>query len=107
VPREDTRPASASGPEQKTAQPQAAPQQSVPQQGAPDLSALTDQERAVLEILVASATARTAAQLSAASGLPREQVASALESLRVKGVVTLLNTVIESYGARFPGLDLG
>lgn len=96
MPREDTRPASANGPQQVTSQ----------QQAEQSLSALTDQERTVLDVLVTSAAARTAAQLSAASGLPREQVASALESLRVKGLVTQFNTVIESYGARVPGLEL-
>ena len=92
VPLEDTKPASANASEQRANQQQAA-------QAPP---ALTDQERAVLDLLVASTTARTVAQLSAASGLPRDQVANAIESLRVQGLVTRFNTVIESYGARFP-----
>ena len=96
MPLEDTRPAPANGPEQATSQ-QHAPQV---------LSTLTDQERTLLHILVVSATARTASQLSAASGLSRDQVASTLESLRVQGLVTRYNTVIESYGALFPGLEL-
>ena len=96
MPREDTKRAPANGPEQVTAQ----------QQAAQTLSALTDHERLVLDVLVTSEAARTAAQLSTASGLSREQVAIALESLRVKGLVTQFNTVIESYGARFPGLEL-
>jgi FixJ family two-component response regulator len=96
VPREDTRSASANGPEQATAQ----------ERAAQILSALTDQERAVLDVLVISTAARTVVQLSAASGLSRDQVADAIGSLRGKGLVTQLNTVIESYGARFPGLEL-
>jgi DNA-directed RNA polymerase sigma subunit (sigma70/sigma32) len=96
VPREDTKPASTNGSEHTTAE----------QQAAQTLAALNEQERAVLDVLMASATARTAAQLSAASGLSREQIATALESLRVQGLVTQFNTLIESYGARFPGLEL-
>ncbi len=101
MPREDTQPAPANAPDQATAQEQAAQRQA-----AQSLSALTDQERLVLDVLVTSQAARTAAQLSAASGLSREQVVIALESLRVKGLVTQFNTVIESYGALFPGLEL-
>ena len=96
MPQEDRKPASANAPKQAATQ----------QQAAETLSALTDQERAVLDVLIASATARTATQLSAASGLPRDEVANAIESLRVQGLVTRFNTVIESYGARFPGLEL-
>jgi predicted transcriptional regulator len=76
------------------------------QQAAQASPALTDQEKAVLDVLMASPTARTAAQLSAASGLSRDQVANAIAGLRVQGLVTRFNTVIESYGARFPGLEL-
>ncbi len=96
MPREDTQPSPTKVPGQATAQ----------EQAAQSLSALTDQERLVLDVLVTSAAARTAAQLSAASGLSREQVAIALDSLRVQGLVTQFNTLIESYGARFPGLEL-
>jgi hypothetical protein len=96
VPQEDTKPASTNGSEHTTTERQAA------QTGA----ALNDEERALLDVLMASATARTAAQLSASTGLSREQVATALESLRVQGLVTRFNTLIESYGARFPGLEL-
>jgi DNA-directed RNA polymerase sigma subunit (sigma70/sigma32) len=101
VPREDMPPAPANAPGQATAQEQAAQQQA-----ARSLSALTDQERLVLDVLMTSQAARTVAQLSAASGLSREQVAIALDSLRVQGLVTQFNTLIESYGARFPGLEL-
>ena len=101
MPQEDTRRAPANGPEQETA-----PEPAAQQQAAQSPSALTYQERLVLDVLVTSQAARTAAQLSAASGLTREQVATALDSLRVQGLVTQFNTVIESYGARFPGLEL-
>jgi predicted ArsR family transcriptional regulator len=101
VPREDTQPAPANVPYQATVQEQAAQRQA-----AQSLSVLTDHERLVLDVLLTSQAARTAAQLSAASGLSREQVVTTLESLRVQGLVTQFNTLIESYGARFPGLEL-
>jgi FixJ family two-component response regulator len=90
VPREGTKPASANASERATAQ----------EGAAQTLSALTDRERTLLEVLVTSSTARTVAQLSADSGLPRDQVMTTLANLRVKGLVTQFNTLIESYGAR-------
>jgi hypothetical protein len=76
------------------------------QQAEQTLPLLTDEERALLDILVASATAKTAARLSAASGLSKEAVVGALDTLRAKGLVTSFNTVVASYGARFPGLEV-
>ncbi len=93
--RENTKPASASGREQVAAQ-----------QAEQTLPLLTDEERALLDILVASATATTATQLSACSGLSKEAVVGALDALREKGLVTRFNTVVESYGALFPGLEV-
>jgi hypothetical protein len=68
--------------------------------------ALTVEERSVLETLVACGTARTIAQLCAGAGLSRGQVASSVESLRSKGLVTRFNTLVESYAARFPGIQV-
>jgi hypothetical protein len=68
--------------------------------------ALAAEERAVLEILVTCGTARTMAQLCASAGLSRGQVASTVESLRAKGLVTRFNTLVESYAARFPGIEV-
>jgi len=63
-------------------------------------------EKAVLEILVACGAGRTMAQLSANSGLERDAVAVALDGLRAKGLVTRFNTLVESYAARFPGIQV-
>ena len=60
----------------------------------------------MLETLVACGSARTVAQLCASSGLDRGQVAGTLESLRAKGLVTRFNTLVESYAARFPGIEV-
>ena len=67
---------------------------------------LAADERAVLDILVACSEARTAAQLAGSCGLPRDQVAQALADLRAKGLATRFNTLVESYAARFPGLEV-
>lgn len=67
---------------------------------------LTAEEKSVLETLVACGTARTVAQLCASSGLDRKQVASTLKGLRTKGLVTRFNTLVESYAARSPGVDV-
>ncbi len=70
--------------------------------GAP--AALSTDEELVLRALLACEIGGTPAQLTARSGLTREQVANALQDLRAKGLVTCLNTVVESYAARFPGI---
>jgi hypothetical protein len=67
---------------------------------------LAADERTVLDILVGCGEARTAAQLVGSCGLPRDQVAQALADLRTKGLVTRFNTLVESYAARFPGLEV-
>jgi hypothetical protein len=67
---------------------------------------LAAEEKAVLEILVDCKSARTVTQLSTSSGLGREVVALALESLRGKGLVSRFNTLVESFAARFPGVEV-
>ena len=67
---------------------------------------LSADERAVLEVLVGCETSRTEAQIAAKCGLPRENVAGGLETLRAKGLVSRFNTLIESYAARFPGVEV-
>lgn len=67
---------------------------------------LTVDERAVLEVLVAYGASRTVAQVVAECGLSRAGVAGALEGLRAKGLVTRLNTLVDSYAARFAGLEV-
>jgi DNA-binding MarR family transcriptional regulator len=72
-------------------------------ESAADLSA---DEKSILEVLVSCGSARTIAQLCATSGMDREQVTPVVEGLRAKGLVTRFNTLVESYGARFPGLEV-
>jgi DNA-binding MarR family transcriptional regulator len=96
VPRKDTKRGADIGGERAAASQPAADQAPV----------VTPEEKKVLDILLSSRTGRTVSQLSSRSGLPRDQVASALESLRAKGLVTRFNTLVESYAARFPGLEV-
>lgn len=42
--------------------------------------------------------------LRSRTGASTEELRSTLERLRAKGLVTRLNTVVESYSSRFPGL---
>jgi hypothetical protein len=74
--------------------------------GLDDALALSADERAVLEVLVDCGTSRTEAQIAAKCGLPRENVAGGLEALRAKGLVSRFNTLVESYAARFPGVEV-
>ena len=81
-------------------------ERTAPPSRAPDSPlALTAEEKSVLETLLACGTARTIAQLCVGAGLSRGQVVSTVESLRAKGLVTRFNTLVESYAARFPGID--
>jgi DprA winged helix domain len=93
---EDARPGVGIGDERSAVQP--ATQDSPP--------TLTAEEKSVLETLMACGTARTVAQLCASSGLDRKQVASTLADLRTKGLVTRFNTLVESYAARSPRVDV-
>ena len=68
-------------------------------------SALSPTERRVLDAL-GEASAMTAGELRRRTGLTTAELGPALESLRAKGVVARLNTVVESYRARFPGVSL-
>jgi hypothetical protein len=67
---------------------------------------LTDEEKTVLDLLVTCRTARTVAQVCAGARVSREQATAALDSLRAKGLVTRFNTLVESYAARFPGVEV-
>jgi hypothetical protein len=65
---------------------------------------LTADEELLLHTIVACNPGGTAAQLVARSGLTKAQVASSLQHLRMQGLVTSLNTVVESYAAHFPAI---
>lgn len=45
--------------------------------------------------------------LGSRAGASAEELRVALEGLRARGLVSRLNTVVESYAARFPGLRVG
>lgn len=71
------------------------------------LPALSAMERQVLDVLSRQGGRRlTAGQIAGQIGCTREDLKSALDALRVKGLVACLNTIVESYSCRFPGLDL-
>jgi hypothetical protein len=67
---------------------------------------LSQQEKSVLDFLVACKDGKTAAQIGAGAHMDREEVAAALDSLRKRGLVTRFNTLVESYAARFPGVEV-
>jgi MarR family len=67
--------------------------------------AFSPAERLVLDTLE-GAPSLTAGQLRAQTGLTQEEIAATLDSLRAKGVVACLNTVVESFRSRFPGVSL-
>ena len=67
---------------------------------------LATDEELVLQVLLSCEIGATAAQLTARSSLNIEQVTAAVQSLRAKGLVICLNTVVESYAARFPGISV-
>lgn len=75
-------------------------------QTAGDGPSLTEQEATVLDALSSFRTGGTPAQLRARCGLSIVDLGAALEGLRAKGLVTRLNTVVESYAARFPGVKV-
>jgi len=82
-------------------------ERAVTQPPAPEIPpALTIEEKSVLATLVACKTSRTVAQLCTSCSLGRGQVTASLDSLRAKGLVTRFNTLVESYGARFPGMEV-
>jgi RIO-like serine/threonine protein kinase len=70
------------------------------------LPVVTDQEAAVLDLMSRSGHCLTFGTIRSRTGLDTEELRCALESLRTDGLVVRLNTVVESYACRFPGLDV-
>lgn len=70
------------------------------------LPVLADEEAAVLGLMSRSGHCLTFGILRSRSGLETEQLRAVLESLRADGLVVRLNTVVESYASRFPGMDV-
>lgn len=70
------------------------------------LTVLADDEAAVLDLMSRSGHCLTFGTLRSRTGLQTEELRAALDSLRANGLVVRLNTVVESYASRFPGLDV-
>lgn len=70
------------------------------------LPALSNEEAVVLDLMSRSGHCLTFGTLRSRAGLRPEELRDALESLRAYGLVVRLNTVVESYASRFPGLDV-
>jgi hypothetical protein len=67
-------------------------------------SGLTDREARVLSALSNAGHCLSLGQLRARTGILREDLKPILEDLRAKGLAARLNTVVESYACRFPGI---
>lgn len=68
------------------------------------LGQLSGDEQLVLDILAGYPTGATLGRLRGRCTLPEEQLVGCLDGLRRKGLVVRLNTVVESYSCRFPGV---
>jgi hypothetical protein len=68
------------------------------------LPVLSESEADVLRVLSGQGRRMTVGQLETFTGYTREELGMALGGLRAKGLVTQLNTVVESFTCRFPGL---
>lgn len=72
--------------------------------GHPATSSLSAEEAHVLTALSDAGHCLTVGQLRARTGIVREELRPILEGLRDKGLAARLNTVVESYACRFPGV---
>lgn len=70
------------------------------------LPVLADEEAAVLALMSKSDHCLTLGTIRSRTGLETDELRAVLESLRANGLVVRLNTVVESYASRFPGLDV-
>lgn len=67
---------------------------------------LSADESVVLAILARYSGGVTFGQLRSRSSLSDERLEAALGGLRDKGLIARLNTVVESYCSRFPGVEI-
>lgn len=74
------------------------------QTGYSSTSALSEREAQVLGALSDAGHCLSLGQLRARTGIMREDLKPILEDLRAKGLAARLNTVVESYACRFPGI---
>jgi hypothetical protein len=65
---------------------------------------LSRDEVLVLDALSAAGHCLSLGQLRARTGVAREDLKPVLDGLRAKGLAARLNTVVESYACRFPGV---
>ncbi len=75
-------------------------------EGVNGLPVLADEEAAVFALMSRSGHCLTFGTLRSRTGLQTEELREALESLQANGLVVRLNTVVESYASRYPGLDV-
>ena len=68
------------------------------------LGQLSEDEQVVLDIVAGCPTGATLGKLRVRCALPEERLIGCLDGLRRKGLVVRLNTVVESYSCRFPGV---
>lgn len=68
------------------------------------LARLTDEEAFVLDAVADHPTGATMGKLRSACGLSEESLVLCLNALCQKGLVARLNTVVESFCCRFPGV---
>ncbi len=79
----------------------------IPVEGStPSLPSLSVDESRVLSAM-SEARHMSIGVLRARTGLGSEELHGILDALRSKGLATRLNTVVESYSSRFPGLRVG
>ena len=76
------------------------------QEGVDGLPVLAHEEAAVLALMSRSDHCLTFGTIRSRSGLATPELRVVLESLRAEGLIVRLNTVVESYASRFPGLDV-
>ncbi|MCJ7796235.1 MAG: hypothetical protein MUQ56_05635 [Thermoleophilia bacterium] len=74
--------------------------------GVNGLPVLAHEEAAVLALMSRSDHCLTFGTIRSRSGLATAELRVVLESLRAEGLIVRLNTVVESYASRFPGLDV-
>lgn len=68
------------------------------------LPVLSDVEVEVLRVLTDQGRRLTLGQLVSCTDFSREELGMAIGGLRAKGLISSLNTVVESYSCRFPGV---
>jgi DNA-binding IclR family transcriptional regulator len=66
----------------------------------------SEEARAVLDLLSTNSSGLTLGGLRARTGLSTDSLHAVLDGLRREGLVVRLNTLVESYVCRFPGIRM-